>query len=88
MTISDDTHLLLQILQRTYPWAEYVSRSRGDVTRRIGALRLHEAPPLVTEKGFVPTRLSVELPPEMLPEVPEGVMVRIETLLEVSTDGA
>ena len=86
MKISDDTRLLLQILQRTYPWARYVSRSRGDVTRSRGALRLHEKQPEATEKGFAPTGQSVELPTELLPEVPEGVMVRIETLLEASTD--
>ena len=86
MTISDDTRLLLQILRRVYPWARYVSRSRGDVTRSVGALRLHELMPLVTEKGFVPTGQNVELPTELLPEVPEGVMVRIETLLEASAD--
>lgn len=82
MTISDDTRLLLQILQRAYPWARYVSRSRGDVTRSIGALRLHEREPEVTERGFAPTGQCVELPPELLPEVPEGVMARIETMME------
>lgn len=88
MKISDDTRLLLQILQRAYPWARYVSRSRGDVTRSVGALRLHELMPLVTGKGFVPTGQSVELPMELLPGVPEGVMARIETLMEADTDGA
>ena len=88
MTISKDTRLLIQILQRAYPWARYVSRSRGDVTRSVGALRLHEMMPIVTEKGFVPTGQGVELPPELLPEVPEGVMVGIETLTEADTDGA
>ena len=83
MTISSDTRLLLQILKRTYPWARYVSRSRGDVTRSVGALRLHELMPIVTEKGFVPTGQCVELPTELLPEVTDGVMVRIETLMEV-----
>lgn len=82
MTISNDTRYLLQILRRVYPWARYVSRSRGDVTRSIGALRLHELMPIVTENGFVPTGQNVELPPELLTEVPEGVMVRIETLME------
>ena len=84
MTISDDTRLLLQILRRVYPWARYVSRSRGDVTRSIGALRLYELMPLVTEKGFMPTGQCVELPPELLPEVPAGVMVGIGTLLEAN----
>lgn len=88
MTISNDTRLLLQILHRAYPWARYVSRSRGDVTRSIGALRLHEKQPEATEKGFVPTGQNVELPTELLPEVPEGVMVGIETLTEADTDGA
>ena len=82
MKISNDTRLLLQILRHTYPWARYVSRSRGDVTRSVGALRLHETMPEATEKGFVPTGWCVELPPEFLPEVPEGVMVGIETLME------
>lgn len=86
MKISDDTRLLLQILQRAYPWARYISRSRGDVTRSIGALRLHELMPIVTEKGFAPTGQCVELPTEILPEVPEGVMVGIETLMEENTD--
>lgn len=82
MKISDDTRLLLQILQRAYPWARYVSRSRGEFKWSAGALRLHEKQPEATGKGFAPTGRCVELPPELLPEVPEGVMVRIETLLE------
>ena len=86
MTISSDTRLLIQILQRAYPWARYVSRSRGDVTRSIGALRLHETMPEATEKGFVPTGQNVELPTELLPDFPEGVMMRIETLLEADRD--
>lgn len=56
------------------------------MTRSIGALRLHELMPIVTEKGFMPTGQCVELPPELLPEVPEGVMVRIETLMEAGRD--
>ncbi len=82
MTISDDSRLLLQILRRAYPWARYVSRSRGDVTQSVGALRLHETMPDATEKGFAPTGQYEDLPPGLLPEVPEGVMARVETLME------
>lgn len=83
MTISSDTRLLLQILRRAYPWDKYVSRSRGDVTRSVGALRLHERQPETTEKGFAPAGQYEDLPPGLLPEVPEGVMMEIETLMEV-----
>ena len=84
MRISDDTRLLLQLLNRVYPWARYVSRSQGGlVTGTTGALRLHERQPEATATGFAPTGQCVELPTELLPEVPEGVMVGIETLMEV-----
>ena len=73
---------LLAHLDVVPPAGEWtVTRSRGDSVRNPGALRLHWTMPEVTDGGFAPTGRFVELAPELLPEVPEGVMMKIDTLL-------
>lgn len=81
MNISEDSKALLELYRRQYPGVAYVTRSRGDSVRNPGALRLHWTMPEVTDGGFAPTGRFVELAPELLPEVPEGVMMKIDTLL-------
>lgn len=88
MRVSEDSRRFVGILQRAFPWARYVSRSFGGITRSVGALRVHEVLPEATQAGgFMPLGRCLELPAGLLPEVPAGVVMDLRELGGERVDG-